>query len=79
MGSRVPVDVEHYDLSSAAAAAAANSYIGTSMHDLNSGDEAADPAADDVTDDNDDRSSAVVSVSTELVVLYLVVVLCSCA
>ncbi|XP_057777724.1 uncharacterized protein At2g02148-like isoform X1 [Salvia miltiorrhiza] len=57
MGSRVPV--EHYDLSSAAAAA--NSYIGTSLHDPNSGDEVADPAADDVTDDNDDRSSAVVT------------------
>lgn len=61
MGTRVPVD--HYDLSSAAAAAAANSYIGTSLHDLNSGDEVTDPAADDVADDNDDRSSAVVSVS----------------
>lgn len=60
MGTRVPVD--HYDLSSAAAAAA-NSYIGTSLHDLNSGDEVTDPAADDVADDNDDRSSAVVSVS----------------
>ncbi|KAH6831417.1 PPR containing protein [Perilla frutescens var. hirtella] len=58
MGSRVPV--EQYDLSSAAAAAA-NSYIGTSLHDLNSGDEVTDPAADDGTDDNDDRSSAVVS------------------
>lgn len=56
--------MEHYDLSSAAAAA--NSYIGTSMHDLNSGDEAADPAADDVNDDNDDRSSAVVGVSSKL-------------
>ncbi|XP_047974830.1 uncharacterized protein At2g02148 isoform X1 [Salvia hispanica] len=53
MGSRLPV--EHYDLSSAAAA---NSYIGTSLHDPNSGDEA---AADHVTDDNDDRSSAVAS------------------
>ncbi|KAK4400155.1 hypothetical protein Sango_1121600 [Sesamum angolense] len=55
MGSRVPV--EHYNLTSAAA----NSYIGTSLHDLNSGDDVTDPAADDVTDDNDDRSSAVVS------------------
>lgn len=73
MGSRVPV--EHYDLSSAAAAAA-NSYIGTSMHDLNSGDEAADPAADDVADDNDDRSSAVVGVSAKL--FYFAVVLSSC-
>ncbi|KAL0372807.1 UNVERIFIED_CONTAM: hypothetical protein Scaly_0962300 [Sesamum calycinum] len=54
-GSRVPV--EHYNLTSAAA----NSYIGTSLHDLNSGDNVTDPAADDVTDDNDDRSSAVVS------------------
>lgn len=55
MGSRVPVD--HYDLSSAAA----NSFIGTTLHDLNSGDEVAD-AADSVAEDNDDRSSAVVSV-----------------
>ncbi|KAK4423325.1 hypothetical protein Salat_1915300 [Sesamum alatum] len=55
MASRVPV--EHYNLASAAA----NSYIGTSLHDLNSGDDVTDPAADDVTDDNDDRSSAVVS------------------
>ncbi|XP_073130922.1 uncharacterized protein At2g02148 isoform X2 [Henckelia pumila] len=46
MGSRVPV--EHYDLRSAA-----NSFIGTTLHDLNSGD--------GVTDDNDDRSSAVVT------------------
>ena len=66
MGSRLPV--EHYDLSSAAAA---NSYIGTSLHDPNSGDEA---AADHVTDDNDDRSSAVASVSTKLVDLFLLVV-----
>ncbi|KAG6407637.1 hypothetical protein SASPL_130633 [Salvia splendens] len=58
MGGRVPV--EHYDLSSAAAAAAAaNSYIGTSLHDPSSGDDVADHAADDVTDDNDDRSSTV--------------------
>ncbi|KAK6122464.1 hypothetical protein DH2020_043801 [Rehmannia glutinosa] len=55
MGSRVPV--EHYSLTSAAA----NSYIETSLHDLNSGDDVTDPATDDVTDDNDDRSSAVVS------------------
>ncbi|KAL7110912.1 hypothetical protein ACP275_05G055600 [Erythranthe tilingii] len=55
MGSRVPV--EHYSLTSAAA----NSYIGNSLNDLNSGDDDTDPAADDVTDDNDDRSSAIVS------------------
>ncbi|KAL6577470.1 hypothetical protein OROMI_009798 [Orobanche minor] len=57
MGSRVPV--EHYNLTSTADAAA-NSYIDTSLHDLNSGDDATDPAVDDFADDND-RSSAVVS------------------
>ncbi|EPS62337.1 hypothetical protein M569_12454, partial [Genlisea aurea] len=50
MGSRVPV--EHYNLTPAVA----NSYIGTSLHDPNSGD---DPAAKAAADDNDDRSSAV--------------------
>lgn len=40
--------MEHYDLRSAS-----NSFIGATLHDLNSGD--------DVTDDNDDRSSAVVT------------------
>ncbi|CAA0811549.1 Uncharacterized protein SHERM_12603 [Striga hermonthica] len=50
MGSTVPL--EHYNLTSAAAA---NSYIETSLND-----DVNDPAADDVTDDND-RSSAVVS------------------
>ncbi|GER28735.1 hypothetical protein STAS_04544 [Striga asiatica] len=50
MGSTVPL--EHYNLTSAAAA---NSYIETSLND-----DVNDPAAEDVTDDND-RSSAVVS------------------
>ncbi|KAL3652889.1 hypothetical protein CASFOL_002570 [Castilleja foliolosa] len=55
MGSRVPV--EHYSLRSAAA----NSYIETPLHDINSGDDITDPAADGVTDDNDDRSYDVVN------------------
>lgn len=54
--------MQHYNLTSAAT----NSYIGNSLNDLNSGDDITDPTANDVADDNDDRSSAVVSVSFRL-------------
>lgn len=68
MGTRVPV-VEHYNLRSA------NSYVGSSLHDLNADDIAGGSVGagddvgrggDDVTDDNldnDEESTAVVSVS----------------
>ncbi|KAL3830722.1 hypothetical protein ACJIZ3_019524 [Penstemon smallii] len=46
---------EHYDLRS-------NSFIGTSLHDLNTGDDVTDPPPDDGSlDDDDDQNSAVVS------------------
>ncbi|KAL3635896.1 hypothetical protein CASFOL_020443 [Castilleja foliolosa] len=57
MGSRVPL--EHYSLRSAASAA--NSYIETSLHDINSGVDVTDSTSDGVADDNDDRSSDVVN------------------
>lgn len=57
MGSRVPV--EHYDLRTAA-----NSYIGSSLNDLNVGDDV-DRESDEVAVESlsNDASSAVVSVS----------------